>query len=378
MFKEVITVEVAIMGAGLSGLACAITLEANGISPTIFEKRGLPGDRFVNAELFFTLFSRPIEDPVAYFSNRHGIYINPVSDITEIKFYSQNHEGTLNGRLGFSNIRGRHPDSTDNQLAKQVKSPITYNSKYTYGEIKKEFTHVILATGDAIDAKDAGNFTESVRASLKGGTVTGDFEVNKTYIWLNNDFAPQGYGYLIPYTTKEAHLAIGYPEYPQTMKEPIHNLWEKFYSQVCKDLIQDFHITDNFEISGQMMGISKYPRVGNTFFTGNCLGSLMPAFGFGQIPSILSGIYAAYDILGLGDYEKLTKKFFTSYKNSLIIRRAAETLDNNDYDKIVIGLKHPVISKIVSNNKYDAFKIASYLLRPWYNLKKLNSNARGK
>ncbi len=30
---------VAIMGAGLSGLACAITLEKMGVTPTIFEKR---------------------------------------------------------------------------------------------------------------------------------------------------------------------------------------------------------------------------------------------------------------------------------------------------------------------------------------------------
>lgn len=42
--------EVAIMGAGMSGLCCAITLERYGITPTIFEKRSRVGDRFINAE----------------------------------------------------------------------------------------------------------------------------------------------------------------------------------------------------------------------------------------------------------------------------------------------------------------------------------------
>ncbi len=37
--------KVAIMGAGISGLSCAITLEKNGIEPVIFEKRSKARDR---------------------------------------------------------------------------------------------------------------------------------------------------------------------------------------------------------------------------------------------------------------------------------------------------------------------------------------------
>lgn len=61
--------DVAIMGAGLSGLACAITLEKNGITPTIFESRSQVGDRFINAEAFLPVFERPIRDNYAYLSD---------------------------------------------------------------------------------------------------------------------------------------------------------------------------------------------------------------------------------------------------------------------------------------------------------------------
>ena len=59
-------IKVAIMGAGLSGLACAITLENNGIHPTIFEKRSCPGDRFINAEIFLSILNKPVCDAIAF------------------------------------------------------------------------------------------------------------------------------------------------------------------------------------------------------------------------------------------------------------------------------------------------------------------------
>jgi len=54
--------DIAIMGAGLSGLSCAMTLEKNGISPTIFEKRSQIGDRFVNGEVLLSIFAFPVHD----------------------------------------------------------------------------------------------------------------------------------------------------------------------------------------------------------------------------------------------------------------------------------------------------------------------------
>jgi len=71
----------------------------------------------------------------------------------------------------------------------------------------------------------------------------------------------------------------------------------------------------------------------------------MPALGFGQFESVLTGVYAAYDILGLGQYEELVKELRKSYENSLIIRKTLEGLDNQKLDSIVKFLDYAIVDK---------------------------------
>lgn len=75
------------MGAGLSGLVCAIMLEKNGIHPTIFEKRSQAGDRFINGEIFLSSLSKPVSDAIAYFADTYGIYLQPTSHIKNLVLY---------------------------------------------------------------------------------------------------------------------------------------------------------------------------------------------------------------------------------------------------------------------------------------------------
>src|SRR5690554_2475878 len=124
--------DVAIMGAGLSGLACAITLEKHGITPSIYENRSEVGDRFVNGEVLLNILTRPVHDCIASMSDQYGIYLKPVSSIEKMLIFSQHNNAVIDAQLGFTNIRGRHTDSFESQLSKQVKAPIQYNSNKTY------------------------------------------------------------------------------------------------------------------------------------------------------------------------------------------------------------------------------------------------------
>lgn len=356
--------KIAIMGAGLSGLSCAIVLEQHGLSPVIFEQRKMVGDRFVNGEILLSLLNRPVFDSLAYFAEQYGVFLHPVGNIKKLILHSEKKQAIINGHLGFTNIRGRHENSFESQLARQVKSKIIYHSRYTYEQLVKDFTHVVLATGDAAYATKIQDYRQDLTVTLKGATVSGSFDPYTVAAWLNHRLAPKGYGYLIPFSEKEANIVIAFPEYPENIRLDPHALWERFFQRVCEDLGVNLKITDNFEISGYIIGICPYPRIGNTFFTGNCFGSIMPFLGFGQFAAILTGVYAAHDLCGLGAYQKLTMPLRHSYENSLVLRRSMEKLSNPQMDMLVEKLNGPLGNMLFNSKHHDPLKLISRLLKP--------------
>ncbi len=358
------------MGAGLSGLACAITLEKNGVTPTIYEKRSKVGDRFVNGEALLSIFTRPVHDCVESFSEKYGIYLKPTSNIQKIEFFSKNEMAIIEGQLGFTNIRGREQDSFEKQLEEQTKSSIHFNSDETYEQLIRKHSHVVMATGDGAYAKKTRNFREDLTVSIKGVTVEGTFDRYTVLTWIDYDLAPFGYCYLIPFSEKEANISIAIPDLPENEAVNINNLWSVFYEKVRSQLKQELPITDQFQITGYPIGICKSGRIGNTFHVGNCFGTTMPFMGYGQYASILSGIYAAYDLCGLGKYEELMKPLRQSYQDSIVLRRSMEQLSNKGLDLIIHSLQGYWGEKLFHTKRISPLKVASYLLRPYIKMKK--------
>lgn len=361
--------EIAIMGAGLSGLACAITLEKHGVTPTIFEKRRRVGDRFVNGEVLLSIFTRPVHDCIASLSEDFGIYLKPVASIQKMEIISKNERCTIEGHLGFSNIRGREQDSFEAQLERQVKSKIHYKSKETYEQLLKNFSHVVLATGDGEYAKRTRNFREDLTVSIKGATVEGNFDRYTVMAWVDYDLAPYGYGFLIPFSEKEATLCLAIPDYSH-IRQSLDELYERFFPTVQRQLEQELPVTDQFQITSYPIGICRSARIGNTFYVGNCFGSMMPFMGFGQYAALVSGVYAAYDLLGLGKYEELMKPLRKSYEHSLVLRRAVEQLSNDGLDRLVRMMQGYWGEKLFNTKTIDPLKVASFLLRPYVKFKK--------
>ncbi|WP_428911634.1 NAD(P)-binding protein [Niallia sp. Krafla_26] len=361
--------DIAIMGAGLSGLACAITLEKNGITPKIFEKRGRVGDRFVNGEVLLSIFSRPVHDCIASLSEDFGIYLKPASNIQKMELFSKNEKAILEGQLGFTNIRGREQDSFESQLHRQVQSPIHFHSEHTYEQLLSQFSHVVMATGDGAYAKETRNFREDLTVSIKGTTVEGQFDRYTIMAWVDYTIAPYGYGFLIPYSEKEAVISIAIPDYPN-IGHSMDQLWDLFYQKVRHQLNQDLPVTDQFQITEYPIGICRSARIGNTFYVGNCFGSMMPFMGFGQYAALLSGVYAAYDLCGLGKYEELMEPLRQSYDHSLVLRRAIEQLSDEGIDRIVRAMQGYWGEKLFQTKTVNPLKVASYLLRPYVKIKK--------
>ncbi|MBS4539172.1 NAD(P)/FAD-dependent oxidoreductase [Clostridium sp. D2Q-11] len=354
--------DVGIIGAGLSGLCCAITLEKHGINPIVYESREEVCDRFINCEIFMHVQTHPIKDVFKFFSEELDIFLQPISKLDELVIHSPNNKSKLTGDIGFSSVRGRHNLALSKQLEKQYKGKIIFNSKYSYEEIQERHTHIIVAPGDGKYSEKLNNYTTDLTVSLKGAIVEGNFNKNTTVAWLNNDFAPKGYGYFIPLSDDKANIVLAYPEYDENKELNMDELWNVFIKRARKDLNQSLKKIDGFQIRNYYLGKCIKPRVGNTFFVGNCFG-IMPFLGFGQFTSILTGVYAAYDILGIGNYEKLVKDLEKSYKNSLVLRRGLEKLDNKKLDTLVNSIDGKV-GKIIFNNKIDYLSVFSNILKP--------------
>ena len=378
MVREVFEMEVAIMGAGISGLSCAITLERYGITPIIFEKRNRVGDRFVNTEAMFNIFNRPVKDCLPYIAENYHINLKPIDEVNKLFIHSKNEIGTIDGKIGYTNIRGRHKDSYENQLKKQVKCNINFNSTCEYEELCKNFEYVVLASGDGEYASHLGNYRCDLTCTIKGATVEGEFAASNSHVWFNYDILPKGYAWLMPFSEKEANLVIAYPDYPDNIKLDINDMWKKFYNLSCKNLNQNLKITDNFEITRYMLGICNKPKIDNTYFVGNCFGTISPGLGFGQYTSILTGVYSACDICGVGSYEELSKPLFENYSHSLVLRTFLENLTDDEIDFQVKNLNNKIMDKLVdklcsSTNSIELLKLSTPFMRLWNNYKEFKN-----
>ncbi|WP_082235054.1 NAD(P)/FAD-dependent oxidoreductase [Halobacillus massiliensis] len=356
--------KIAIMGAGLSGLSCALTLEKQGFTADIFEKREMAGDRFIIAEAMFSMFHTPFDDAVRYLSETHDIHLKPSSNLNKVFVYSKNETSFIDGPLGFTNMRGKHPEAYERQLAEQLKGSIHYNATVTYEDLSKEYTHIVLATGDALDTKKLQPYEVAYKASFKGAIIQGDFMETEAHAFFNNDYAPKGMGYLLPHSNCEATLVLVYPQYPENEKLDKEYLWGKFFQECCRRLDQDFKVVHEYSIKDYRIGKTETPRIGNTFFVGNCWGAITPVFGFGQFESMLTGIYAAQDIAGMGNYEKLVQPLYQSYHDSLTLRRTLEKLDNHQLDLLTKSLNNKLVEELITSKKVDFFKVLSRIIHP--------------
>lgn len=348
---------IAIMGAGLSGLSCAYILEKYGCNFDIYENRSCVGDRFVNAEIIMEKLDQPVIDIFSFLATEHGLYLKAENVINKIILKSQKEMAIIPAYIGYITIRGRHEHALERQIAANIKKRIIYHSDKTMDELLYHYDKVVLATGDGSYTEKVQKYTTHVPVRLKGATIEGEFDPNTVVAWLNNDFAPQGYGYLIPFNEKEANVVIGYPVYQHNLKYNADDLWDRFVNSFNFR----YRITDRFQVTNYQIGIAEKCIHNNIYFVGNCFGATMPFLGFGQTATILSGIYAGLDICGKSSYQRKVKELRNSYFYSLALRRELEKFNNDDYDKLVRMLKTRLGKAVFKNKRINFLKYAAIL-----------------
>lgn len=353
--------KVAIVGAGISGLACAYQLESYGIDPIIFEAQSAVGGGYNHVAAILQVFTRSIKDPVRYEKYKYDIPIQPTAVINKIIMNGPTKKSIIRGNnLGYFFVRGPEEGSLESNLFKLIKSNINFNTKIDDLEpLKREFDYVVVATGSNQFTKLYGCWQDLMETWLKGAVILGEFDPNVLMMWINIVYAKSGYAYLAPYDSRRALLAL---MVPYIKKDELETNWQTFLKieNITNERVEEFVIQHK---SGNV-----YPHaVENVYFVGNAGGILEPFLGFGQFHALLSGSIAAKCIVEAKDYEQEIKYIHEEFMKMLTFRKALDALTNRGFDFIVGLLGFPGFNKIIYNTGLNVVRYASWLVDNAYN-----------
>jgi len=349
--------KVAIIGAGLAGLSCAIELEKNNIAPTIFETKSFIGDIETHITASLNMRDRPIRDWVKYCDEVFGIKLTPVNTIKTITHHLPKKTTVVRGKnLGYFFKRGNEPDSVIAQLRSQLKtSEIRLSENCDYEELAKEYDYVVIANGECNFTKELGCWQERVSGWVRGAVVTGSFNPNEIIMWMDRKYSNKGYAYLTPFSANKASIVL---YVPYISEQEIDHYWELFlYSENIRyTILEEFK---KLHHSGNV-----YPhRYENIFLAGTSGGAIDSFLGFGQVDSITHGVNAGKAIANGVDYEELIKKTVQSTTDIWEIRKAFDRASNMDYDKMFSAIGTLGVKQLIYNTPINFFKLTAFFIK---------------
>ncbi len=336
--------KVAIIGAGLAGLACAYELQKSGITADIFEKTSLVGENIELPAILLKMFNAPVKDPLKYLRKEFDLSLNPHYNLNEMVLNAPDKTTVIQAELGWIFRRGYFTHSMPNQIRDYVKAPINVNTPVYYKDLKDKFEHIVIASGSLVEADEMNILTETFKSWTRIATVSGEFKTDSITIWVNNDFAKNSYGYLVPDTHNEAKLVLIVND---IQVHQLDDYWNKFISTAKKDL--NYEIVKTMDVNHKV-GIVNRVQVGNYYFTGYAGGFIDDFIGFGSLKAIISGLFAARAIINKQDYNKVMKPFTKYIQKVHLYREAINTFDNQDFNTLITLLGAPVSKLLAYKN----------------------------
>ncbi|MBS3054067.1 MAG: NAD(P)-binding protein [Candidatus Aenigmarchaeota archaeon] len=338
-----------ILGSGLAGLSAAILLRKGGHEVIIKEKA-----EFIGTVVDDIQAIRNYEhdyDQLDFFS-REGItlkYTKPIYSI--VKYAPSGKSMTVQSEnsmpIFYALKRGKEEKAVDHQLYKQALNSgvkINFNSKEDLTKTDADIIsvgplfHNIWAFGGVYEVKDVDPET--------------------ILFFMNNDYCPKGYIYLVPYGRKEVTIAATTFD----MKCNLAPLFFRFLKEnkIVADILQDAKLL-RYTSGHSYSNMPETAEINGKKVVGSSAGFLDPARGFGIKYAIWSGILAAKSIMNKVSYDELWRNAFGKDLSESIIRRIfLEKMLNEDYEKMILSDK-------VSIKKYE--KIPSILRKKMMELK---------
>lgn len=347
--------KVAIIGAGISGLTCALGLEKLGVSCEIYERKHRIGNLFSFGEIILQVMHRPHKDPLNFLKSQLGMSIEPLNEIKKVVIKSPKKEIKVEGKLGYIFERGQGEKSLENQLAKEVQSKILFNTNADYKKLSKIYDYVVIATGNDMIVKQLTQCENIVSSRIKGGIALGDFDPHTVYVWFNRLYARSGFAYLVPVGNNKATITL---VSTYTLKEEIEDMWQTFlYHEKL-----NYRMIETFETEVGSC-LAKNHKIDNIYVIGNAGGFLEPAFGFGLVNSIKTALYCATSIVKGEDYEEKVKGIITEIQKMVDLRRAMDEMTNEDYDRILSIIGNPIVKNLIYKTNVEVIKYIPFLTR---------------
>jgi len=333
---------VAIIGAGLSGLACAFELQKKGIVPEIFEKTTLIGENLELPAVILKMFNSPIRDPLKYLKKHYDISLAPHYNINEFKIVTPNKTTTITGHVGWIFRRGSFEGSMNDQIRKLISAPITLDAPKNFRDMKSKYNHVVIASGSLSEAEEMNMLQLTYNSFARIATVEGKFSTDSVTIWLNTEYAKNSYAYIVPDTETRAKLVLivnGIKNYELDMH------WEKFLNT---EKLQ-YKIVKTFD-TNYKVGSCNTVQMGNLYFTGFAGGFIDDVMGIGAPYAIISGVSAARAIIENKNYTKIMRAFEKDVKKKHVLRQAMDLAGNQQFDKLNNFLDNQLVKVLTYKN----------------------------
>jgi digeranylgeranylglycerophospholipid reductase len=350
--------KVAIIGAGLSGLTCALELEKKGIIPDIFEKDNNVGWAWSEVSYWPFMIYNDIGDPRDYLKNKYEVDIKPITVCHTNIMKSPNQKITIQGNLGYLLSRGKGNESLENQLQLGFrKVAIQYNTPTDYKELSKKYDWVVLSTGRDTEARELNVWEDEGPIRIIEAVVIGNFDPDASTLYFNTEYAGTGHARLTPFNSVQAILSlyvIGLNNYDT------ETLFKNF---IQTEGLSNLELICTITLPIHYNGRVTKTKVGNILLTGKSAGLTESLIGTGGVEALISGVLAGRSIADNQDYEALVKPLQIHSDNISAFRKIVNTYNNTDFDKLLSFLDTPVIKQLMYNTKLPFTEITGELLK---------------
>lgn len=308
------------------------------------KKRCAIGDGLDYSIALLRMFTPFNGNPQKYFERNYGLDIVPIKSLKETIMIGPSREALVRGKLGYIFKKGKEPYSMENQIFRQVNLPIIFDTHINFDDIKNDFDYVVWASGINKLSRRLDTWTSTFDTHIRIATVLGDFKTNSATMWLNREYARNGYAYLLPYSKKNATLTL---IVNNISPDELNYYWKKF---LAKENFQ-YKILETRDVE-YSTGFVHPIQVNNIYFVGNAAGLTESCLGCGVINAIESGIIAGRCIAKNLNYAKLMKNTCDTIKATHELRKFLNSLENKDFDRLITFLRLPIVKQLVYNNPF--------------------------